>query len=143
MAKTSKKPKTPKKSAEALLGEARVAMDRGDLAGSLALLASGWRACRHPRIADLIDRASAEVDRARGPISGRTVKERCDAWHEIEEQRDPADFGRLLAVLWPANGKLGLAIHTKVLDWPEDPRIPRVWLQMPRRGYADRAVWWT
>lgn len=130
------------RTAERHASNARVAIERGDLDAAIAELPAAWRACRHPRIADLIDRVGAEVDLARGPVPGDTQKARCAAWHVIEEDRDPGDVGRLLAVLWPANGKLGWELYRKLVKWPDDPRLPAKVLELPRRGYADRAGLW-
>jgi uncharacterized protein (TIGR02996 family) len=130
------------KKAEGFIAAGRAAIERGDLVAAITALPAAWRECRHPRIADLIDRVSAEVERAQGPIPGDTIKARCAAWHVIEEDRDPADVGRLLSIAWPGLGKLGWAIHRKIAKWPEDPRVPRMWIQLPRRGYADRAALW-
>ncbi|MCX5747502.1 MAG: TIGR02996 domain-containing protein, partial [Proteobacteria bacterium] len=124
------------------LAEARTALDEGDLERAIGALPSAWRACRHPRIADLVDRVGAELDRIRGPVPGRTVAERIAAWLVIDGEREPTDVGRLLAEMWPANGKLGLACYARIAAWPDDPRMPRVLAQLPRRGYADRAAVW-
>jgi uncharacterized protein (TIGR02996 family) len=105
------------------LDEAAKRLARGDREGALEALLVAWRSERHPRLADLIDRVSAQLDAARDPIKGKTVGERTKSWHEIDAKHDPADLGRLLATPWPGRWQDALPILEKLAAWPDDPRL--------------------
>lgn len=48
-------------------------LDKEKHEAALSALLTAWRSCRHPRLAELIDRVAAPIDAARGPIKGKTV----------------------------------------------------------------------
>jgi uncharacterized protein (TIGR02996 family) len=105
------------------LEQALEALARGDDEAALGLLLAAWRACRAPRVADLIERVSARITTARGAIEGRRVRDRHRRWLEIEERRDSADLERLLHTGFPRSWKEGLRWLQRLHDWPDDPRI--------------------
>src|SRR5688572_19908290 len=90
---------------------------------ALAKLLVAWRERRSPRIADLVDRVSDRITEARGPVRGKTVKERTAAWLAIAAKKDAADLGRLLATPWPGTWQDALPVLEAVVEFPDDPRL--------------------
>jgi uncharacterized protein (TIGR02996 family) len=105
------------------LSEARRALETGKPEQALAKLLVAWRAVRHPRIADLVDLVSEDVTAKREPIKGKTGAARTAAWQTVEEKRDAADLGRLLATPWPGTWQLALPLLRRLREWPDDPRM--------------------
>jgi uncharacterized protein (TIGR02996 family) len=104
------------------MGELRASRHEEALRSLLEYWRSG-RDTRHPRVADLIDRVSAIVTEARGPIRARTVKARTEAWLAIAAQKDVADVGRLLATPWPGTWTNAMPVLEALTAFPSDPRI--------------------
>jgi hypothetical protein len=75
---------------------------------ALAALLEVWRAVRHPRIANVIDYVSDELVAKQPAIKGKTKAALATAWHELEQRRDPATLGRLLATSWPGTWQKAL-----------------------------------
>jgi uncharacterized protein (TIGR02996 family) len=114
----------------AVLDDVAGCLSGGDRGRALGLLVDAWRACRHPRLADLIDRLSGEAVAARGPLDGASLAERGAAWAAARDAGDPADFGRMLAAPWPGKWQSALPLLEQLLAWPDDPRLAMVLAQL-------------
>jgi uncharacterized protein (TIGR02996 family) len=88
-------------------------------------------------VADLIDRVSAIVTEARGPIRARSVKARTEAWLAIAAKKDVADIGRLLATTWPGTWKNAMPVLEALTAFPSDPRIAFALVQLVEKAPYD------
>ena len=106
-----------------MLSAALERLQAGDEVGCLRLLLDRWRKTPFPELGDAIDLVSARITRARGPISGKTLRARTERWLEIEAGRDPGDVERLLQTPWPGRWADAMPILERVVEWPSDPRV--------------------
>lgn len=105
------------------LAVAERALSEERRADALAHLLAAWRAVRHPRIANVIDFVSEELAAKQPPIKGKTLAARMKVWYQLEQPRDPATLGTLLATPWPGTWQGALAMLQPLLAWPDDPRL--------------------
>ncbi|HEU0037554.1 MAG TPA: TIGR02996 domain-containing protein [Kofleriaceae bacterium] len=126
------------------LGKAETALGRDDRVAALGHLLEAWRACRQPRIADLIDVVSAAVTRAREPIASGRLRTRLAAWKAVAARRDPADVGRLVKPPWRPSIDTQVLMARTLAEWPDDPRIAMFFaelLEQMREPDTGTATW--
>jgi uncharacterized protein (TIGR02996 family) len=96
-----------------------------DREGRLRHLVAAWRTKRAPEIAKLVIELGSELDRVRPGIAGKTNDQRLTTWLELEEGRDDALTGWLLAS--PPLGETDSRHYTprlaRVARWRPDPRL--------------------
>lgn len=91
----------------------------------LSELLIAWRALRHPRIADLIDRLDAQLIKTAGKITAKSVPARADALIKAATTKDPLEVGRVLASDWPKSWQAELPVLKAVCEAPDDPRVAK------------------
>lgn len=91
----------------------------------LTELLIAWRALRHPRIAELIDRLDAELIKTAGKITAKSVPARTEALISAVTTRDPVELGRVLASDWPKTWQVELLVLKAVCLSPDDPRVAK------------------
>ena len=91
----------------------------------LSELLIAWRALRHPRIADLIDRLDAQLIKTAGKITAKSVPARADALIKAATTKDPLEVGRVLASDWPKSWQAELPVLNAVCEAPDDPRVAK------------------
>jgi len=92
----------------------------------LEALLDAWRAHRHPRIAELIERLSAKLIQGSKPIKGKSVADRLETITTLCTKADPVEVGRVLASEWPGTWQTALPMLKAVRKLPDDPRVARV-----------------
>lgn len=113
MAKTTKPLAT-------LLAKALTQLDAQRDLDALDTTLAAWRACRHPRLADVIDRVSERVGGA--AVAGKSVKERTARWLELAKRKRAQDLGPLLATPWPGTWQPAVTV-LDALSRFDDPRL--------------------
>jgi anti-sigma-K factor RskA len=83
------------------LETADAALAHDDHDGAIAALVEAWREARHPRIADLASRVSAEATSRRPKIEGKTVPARIAAWRAAERGHTSSTS----RAFWPLRGR--------------------------------------
>ncbi|MDP1922380.1 MAG: TIGR02996 domain-containing protein [Myxococcales bacterium] len=96
-----------------------------DAKTQLAELLIAWRALRHPRVADLIDRLDAKLLATAGRITARSVPARAEALISAAKTKNPLDVGRVLASEWPKAWQAELPVLQAVCEAPDDPRVAK------------------
>lgn len=91
----------------------------------LSELLIAWRALRHPRIAELIDRLDAELIKTAGKITAKSVPARAEALISAATTKDPVELGRVLASDWPKTWQAELPVLQAVCEAPDDPRVAK------------------
>ena len=91
----------------------------------LTELLVAWRALRHPRIAELIDRLDAQLIKTAGKITAKSVPARADALIKAATTKDPLEVGRVLASDWPKSWQAELPVLKAVCEAPDDPRVAK------------------
>lgn len=91
----------------------------------LTELLIAWRALRHPRIAELIDRLDAQLIKTAGKITAKSVPARADALIKAATTKDPLEVGRVLASDWPKSWQAELPVLKAVCEAPDDPRVAK------------------
>ena len=91
----------------------------------LTELLVAWRALRHPRIAELIDRLDAQLIRTAGKITAKSVPARAEALIKAAKTKDPVELGRVLASDWPKAWQAELPVLQAVCEAPDDPRVAK------------------
>ena len=91
----------------------------------LLLLVAAWREQRSPELADCIEAQSADLDRRRPRIAGKTNEARLATWLDLERNRDDLLTGWLLAS--PRLEDTLTAPYRKrivrIATWKPDPRL--------------------
>jgi uncharacterized protein (TIGR02996 family) len=109
------------------LGRARVALEAGAGATALRALIDGWRVCRTPELAELVERLSVRVAQGRSLPPAKTQKQELLDWIERARQRDPADLHLLIEsfdrILARGHKQQIIACLTELAHWRDDPRI--------------------
>jgi len=108
-----------------LLESARAALDAGDLEVALDRLLEAWRTKRAPRLAELIDRVSAELAAARPTLVKKPLASQWAQWIEVADRQVAADFDRLAAVPLPRKWTEAEPLVAHLASWPADPRLAR------------------
>ncbi|MGC4120087.1 MAG: TIGR02996 domain-containing protein [Myxococcales bacterium] len=89
---------------------------------ALEAMLDAWRACRNPRLADLVDRIGERASAARPTVSGKSVKERTERWLALAAKKESADLGALLATPWPGTWKAAVPVLEALKPF-DDPRV--------------------
>jgi uncharacterized protein (TIGR02996 family) len=109
------------------LGRARVALEAGAGATALRLLIDGWRVCRTPELAELVERLSVRVAQGRSLPPAKTQKQELLDWIERARRRDPADLHLLIEsfdrILARGHKHQIIACLAELAQWRDDPRI--------------------
>lgn len=109
-------------------------------AEQLTHLLIAWRALRHPRIAELIDRVSARALEGQKPIKGKSVPDRVKLIQAACETKDPVEVARVLASEWPGTWQTALPMLEALLKLPDDPRVAK---ELARQVDLTRYDTWT
>jgi uncharacterized protein (TIGR02996 family) len=109
------------------LERARVALEAGAGATALRALIDGWRVCRTPELAELVERLSVRVAQGRSLPSAKTQKQELLDWIERARRRDPADLHPLIEsferILARGYKHQIIACLAELAQWRDDPRI--------------------
>lgn len=109
-------------------------------AARLEALLEAWRDLRHPRIADLIDRLTAQLLEGAKPIKGKSVAARTEAMVALCESKNVVDVARVLASEWPGTWQTALPVLKAVVKLPDDPRVAA---HLAKEVDATRFETWT
>lgn len=121
---------------EALVGAAE-ALGRADGEGALEALLRAWRETREPRVAELVERVSADVTAARPAIAAKSVKERTAAVVALAKRKNPRDLGRILEAPWPGRWQDALPVLEALRAFPADPRLAVALARVVAEGAYD------
>jgi uncharacterized protein (TIGR02996 family) len=108
-----------------VLEAARAAVARDDFAAALTALLDAWKAIPAAAIADAIDRVGERAQAKLKPPTGKTPKERNDAWNKAAKQSDVVIRGVLLASLTETKGNVETLERIELLIKHSDPRIAK------------------
>jgi len=86
-------------------------------------LLEAWRDCRHPRLADLVDRVAEPLVKAAGPVKAKSVPARTEECIKLAASKDPVALGRVLITEWPGTWQPALPLLQAVCKAPDDPRV--------------------
>jgi uncharacterized protein (TIGR02996 family) len=106
------------------LARATRALDSGALEEALTELLEGWRACRHERIASLVEIVSERITPGRPRPGGTKIEDKQKQWYAMADKKDPANIGPLLATLVDIKKSEPLRDRITTLSrLPADPRV--------------------
>jgi len=119
-------------------------VERGDFAAALPELLGAWRAERDVRLANVIDGVSLKIERP--PLTTSTQRATTDEFLALVKKKDPADFGRLAAVIGTTrSGFMVDMLEALLADWPADPRLTTRAVELLKRppfsGSATQSAW--
>ncbi|MFO0597086.1 MAG: TIGR02996 domain-containing protein [Myxococcaceae bacterium] len=89
----------------------------------LSALLDAWRACRHSRLANVIDRVSQPLVEAAGKIKAKSMPMRTEALIAAAKSKDPVALGQVLTTEWPGTWDKALPVLQAVIAAPDDPRV--------------------
>lgn len=99
----------------------------GPVPRALRSLIDGWRMCRTPELAELVERLSVRVAQGRWLPPAKTQKQELLDWIERARQRDPADLHLLIEsfdrILARGHRHQIIACLAELAQWRDDPRI--------------------
>ena len=116
------------------------ALEEARRADALDALLEAWRETPAVEIAELIDRLSAEIDRALPPIGAKTQKGLHEAWLDTEAQGRAVDLPRLAAAIERGNGPMIRERFDRLFQRPRDPRVSTLALRLCASCVATRSV---
>jgi uncharacterized protein (TIGR02996 family) len=116
------------------------ALDDGRRADALDALLDAWRETPEVELAELIDRLSAEIDRALPPVAAKTQKALHEAWIDVEAGGRAVDFPRLAAAIERGNGPMIRERFDRLFQRPRDPRMSALALRLCASCVATRSV---
>jgi uncharacterized protein (TIGR02996 family) len=123
------------------LAGAAIALERGELAGALALALEAWRACRAGDLADAIEQLGRLLPPARGLVATAGPALRAELAARADAD-DPADFELLATAPLPRSHQQILERLRRFADRSPDPRFASLLHRLLEAPPAGNPAFW-